>query len=86
MRFLLGGHLRHLPAIRPDYDLGESFKTFYLMQLYELLEPAGHRKRALLAGQLRSDRPERARGGLPLLMFVFRSAMAGAAWAKVRRE
>ncbi|HPT98059.1 MAG TPA: FlgD immunoglobulin-like domain containing protein [Armatimonadota bacterium] len=72
--------------IRPDYDLGESFKTFYLMQLYELLNQPGIGNARFWPANYDSIVQNEYAAVFPYSMFVFRSAMAGAAWAKVYVE
>lgn len=72
--------------IYPDYDLGESFKTFYLLQLYELLNLPGIGNPRFWPASFDQLVAANYSSVFPYSLFVFRCAMAGAAWAKVYVE
>ncbi|MDH7569151.1 MAG: hypothetical protein QHJ73_06150, partial [Armatimonadota bacterium] len=65
-----------------DYDLGESFKTFYFLQMYELLNLPGVGNPRFWPGSFDTLVAADRSAVFPFTLFVFRSAMAGAAWVK----
>ena len=73
-------------SLYPDYDLGGSFKTFYYLPLYELMNQPGIGNPRFWPASFDQLVATQSNAVLPFTLFVFRCGMAAAAWSKVYAE